>query len=55
MNLCTFFLKFMSNHGVICLDVGVPVHYFDMYGFYIFVLFINLNYLSCVFMNIFIC
>lgn len=51
MNLCTFFLKFMSNHGVICLDV----HYFDMYGFYIFVLFINLNYLSCVFMNIFIC
>ena len=33
----------------------VFVRYFDMYGFYIFVLFINLNYLSCVFMDIFIC
>ena len=52
MNLCKFF--FLRNHGVIC-RVGVLVHSFHMYGFYIFVLFINLNYLSCVFMDIFIC
>lgn len=31
------------------------VHHFDIYGFDIFVLFINLNYLSCVFMDIFVC
>lgn len=30
------------------------VHFIDMYGFYIFVPFINLNYISSVFMNIFI-
>lgn len=30
------------------------VHFIDMYGFYIFVLFINLNYVSSVFMDIFI-